>query len=296
MSAHAILARVGALASIFLLALVVYLSLIRPWQLRWGATDEEASRSMPGDEILQAPELNATRGVTVRALPEEIWPWIVQMGDGRAGFYAYDWFDNGGRPSATRIIPELQQLEAGDSIPLVAGRVYERVHSVDRLRSTVWISTDQPTTGSWTWVLDPIDESHTRLITRLRGSYQWTSPIILFQFWIDWGDFPFMRKSMLGIKQRAEGEITDTFSGAVAEGVQWGIALLEFLIAVWLMFRRRWWRPWLVALSTGAVFGMIFYLTLPLWVGFLLLAMILLGLVWVHRTAEPLLNLKRSTP
>jgi hypothetical protein len=98
---------------------------------------------MPGDEILEAPELNATRAVTVRAPPEKIWPWIVQMGDGRAGFYAYDWFDNSGRPSATRIIPELQELEAGDSIPLVEGRVYERVHSVDRLRSTVWISTDQ---------------------------------------------------------------------------------------------------------------------------------------------------------
>lgn len=295
MSAHAALARVGAVASIFLLALITYLSLIRPWQLRWGATDEEFSRSMPGDEILQSPELSATRAVTVRAPPEKIWPWIVQMGDGRAGFYAYDWLDNGGRSSATRIIRGLQQLQAGDSIPLVEGRVYERVHSVDPLRSTVWVSTDQPITGSWAWVLDPIDENHTRLITRLRGSYQWTSPVILFQLWIDWGDFPFMRKSLLGVKQRAEGEIRDTYASDVAEGIQWGIALLEFLVALWLMFRRRWWRPWLVALSTGAVFGMIFYLMFPLWVGFVLLAMISFGLLWTYRTAEPLSHLNRST-
>jgi hypothetical protein len=293
MSKHAI-TRVGAIASIFFLALVVYLSLIRPWQLRWGATDEEVARPMPGDEILASPELNATRAITIRAPPEEIWPWIVQIGDRRAGFYGYDWFDNRGQRSATRIIPELQRLEVGDSVPIVEGFAYERVHSVDPLRSMVWVSIDHPTTGSWTWVLKPIDKNHTRLITRLRGSYQWTSPVILFQFLIDWGDFPFMRKSMLGIKQRAEGEITDTYAGAVAEGVQWGIALLEFLAAVVLMFRRHWWRPWLVALATGLVFGLIFYVTPPLWIGFLLEIAIFLGLLWSYRTAVRLSNFHRQ--
>ena len=99
MSTHAVITRVLMLASIFLLALVVYLSLIRPWQLRWGATDEEVNRSLPGDEVLETPEFDATRAITVRASPEEVWPWIVQMGDRRAGFYAYDWFDNRGQPS-----------------------------------------------------------------------------------------------------------------------------------------------------------------------------------------------------
>ena len=57
-----------------------YLRFIRPWQLRWGATDEEVARAMPGDDVVKQPTFNATRAVTIQARPEEIWPWLVQMG------------------------------------------------------------------------------------------------------------------------------------------------------------------------------------------------------------------------
>ena len=87
-----------------------YLKVVRPWQLRWGATDEEVSRSMPGDDIMLHPNFNATRAITINARPEQIWPWIVQMGFGRAGWYSYDWLDNLGRPSAERIV---QCVETG---------------------------------------------------------------------------------------------------------------------------------------------------------------------------------------
>ncbi len=284
MTTRALLVRLVGLAAIFLLVLVAYLLVIRPWQLTWGATDEEVSRVLPGDEIVTSPGFNATRAVTVRARPEQIWPWIVQMGDRRAGFYSYDWFDNRLRPSAERIIPELQRLEVGDRIPLAPG-VYELVHAMDPPRSMVWISMDDPPSGSWTWVLEPIDPQRTRLITRMRGAYDWTSPLILFQLWIDWGDFAFMRRSMLGIKQRAEGEILDTFAGGVAEGVLWGVAFVEFCAAVVLMMlRREWWRPWVVALATAAVFLLIFYARPPLWIGTLSEATILAGLVWSSRS------------
>jgi hypothetical protein len=86
----------------------VYLRFIRPWQLRWGATDEEVARAIPGDDVVKSPTFHATRGVTVQARPEEIWPWLLQMGVTRAGWYSYDLFDNLGKPSAERIIPELQ--------------------------------------------------------------------------------------------------------------------------------------------------------------------------------------------
>jgi hypothetical protein len=85
----------------------VYLQLLRPWQLRWGATDDELRRAMPGDELVTRPSFNATRAVTVQAQPSVIWPWIVQIGFGRAGWYSYDLLDNLGRPSARRIIAEL---------------------------------------------------------------------------------------------------------------------------------------------------------------------------------------------
>src|SRR3712207_8025462 len=68
----------------------VYMFCIRPWQLRWGATDEEVEHPMPGDEIVKDPTFNATRAVTIRARPEEIWPWIVQIGMTRAGWYSYE--------------------------------------------------------------------------------------------------------------------------------------------------------------------------------------------------------------
>jgi hypothetical protein len=99
----------------------VYLQVIRPWQLRWGATDDEVRRPMPGDELVTRPTFNATRAVTVQAPPSLIWPWIVQIGFGKAGWYSYDLLDNFGRPSAKRIIPELQHLQPGDVVPFYQG-------------------------------------------------------------------------------------------------------------------------------------------------------------------------------
>jgi hypothetical protein len=96
----------------------VYLRFIRPWQLRWGATDEEVGRAMVGDDVVKSPTFNATRAVTIQARPEEIWPWLVQIGVTRAGWYSYNWMDNLGRPSADRIVPELQHVAVGDLIPM----------------------------------------------------------------------------------------------------------------------------------------------------------------------------------
>ncbi len=71
---------------------------------------------MPGDELIAEPTFNATRAVTVHAAPEQIYPWLVQIGITRAGWYSYDWVDNPGRPSARRVIPELQKMKVGDIV------------------------------------------------------------------------------------------------------------------------------------------------------------------------------------
>lgn len=283
---RAFFVRAGVVVVTLLLALGVYLLMIRPWQLRWGATDDEVARSLPGDEIVSRPAFNATRAVTVRARPEEIWPWIVQIGDLRAGFYSYDWFDNRGKPSAERILPELQRLRVGDEIP-ISSAFHMRVQSMDRPRSIVWIGSEEPPLSTWVWHLEPIDEHHTRLLTRMRTSYDWTSPTIVMQLWVDWGDFPFLRKCMLGIKQRAEGRTTDSYLGDVAEGVQWGVAFFEFLAAISLiMSRRQWWYPWALAATTAAVFLLIFYIRPPLWLGALAETTILFGLLWCRRATD----------
>jgi hypothetical protein len=100
------------------IVLATYFLWIRPWHLHWGAGEEEIVRSLPGDETVKRPGFVATRAVTINASPENIWPWLVQVGCKRAGWYSYDWIDNLGKPSAEQIIAELQNLQPGDTIPM----------------------------------------------------------------------------------------------------------------------------------------------------------------------------------
>jgi hypothetical protein len=102
-------------------ALTYYIVAVRPWLLRWGATVEEASSPLPGDELVPEPVYATTRAVTVRVSAESIWPWLVQLGQGRAGFYTYDLLEQivgAAIRSADRIVPELQQLAVGDTVLL----------------------------------------------------------------------------------------------------------------------------------------------------------------------------------
>lgn len=85
------------------------------------ATDEEKSRSLPGDQFVKDAIASITHAITINQRREDVWPWLVQMGAGRAGWYSYDFVDNGGRPSARRIIPELQNAEVGTLFPAVPG-------------------------------------------------------------------------------------------------------------------------------------------------------------------------------
>jgi len=186
-------------------ALGIYIFSYRPRQLRWGATDEEVARSMPGDEIVAHPVFNATRAITVNARPEEIWPWLVQIGFGRAGWYSYDILDNLGRHSSEQILPEFQHLEKGDLIPLGPGEASGLyVKDIRPDESMVWWERKRQAT-SWVWGLYPIGDGQTRLITRVRNDYRrGLSNFVFGLLLIEPADFPLMRKCMLGIKRRAE--------------------------------------------------------------------------------------------
>ena len=94
-------------------AVTGYVRYVRPWQLTWGATSEEVSRPLPGDELVARPTFNATRAISIAAAPGRVWPWLLQVGLTRAGWYSYDILDNLGRRSARRIVPELQGLAPG---------------------------------------------------------------------------------------------------------------------------------------------------------------------------------------
>jgi hypothetical protein len=181
----------------------VYVRLIRPWQLHWGATDAESERPLPGDDDIPKPTFNATRAVTVAARPEEIWPWLVQIGVGRAGWYSYDWLDNLGRRSAERILPEWQHLAIGDVIPMSPnGKSGQWVKALEPNRWMLW--GDKAGNAVWYWGLEPPDEQHTHLITRVRLRYHWTSPALLFDLLVEFTDIVMMRKCLLGLKRRVE--------------------------------------------------------------------------------------------
>jgi hypothetical protein len=92
--------------------------LYRSWHLRWGATPAETAASLPGDALVPHAQFKATRAITIDAPPGAVWPWLVQVGCLRAGFYSNDLLDNLGHPSATTIVPSLQHLQIGQWVPM----------------------------------------------------------------------------------------------------------------------------------------------------------------------------------
>lgn len=181
-----------------------FVKVYRPWHHRWGATDEEVAGGMPGDELIPVAEFHPTRAITIAARPEEIWPWIVQIGYGRAGFYAYDLLDNLGHPSAEQIIADLQDPTVGDWIPMsptVNDSTAFRVKAFEPNRWMLWSKPD----STWCWTLHPIDAERTRLICRIKTKYLWTEPIVFVSlFLMEFGDFFMSRRELLGIRRRAE--------------------------------------------------------------------------------------------
>ena len=179
---------------------LVYLQYVRPWQLTWGATPAEVSRRLPSDDLVTSPTFDATRAITLDAPPAQVWPWLVQVGVTRAGWYSYDLLDNLGRPSARRIVPELQDLTPGDIIPMSPnGKQGMPVLTVDAPTSMVW---GEPGGTTWAWQLDENDTGGTRLVTRVRSRYRWLSPSIAFSLLVEFGDIWMMRKMLLNLRER----------------------------------------------------------------------------------------------
>jgi hypothetical protein len=170
-------------------------------QMHWGATADEATRPLPFDDLVPQPTWSSTRAVTIEATPEQIWPWLVQIGWGRAGWYGYDWVDNGGQPSSWEILPEFQHLEVGTNFPMSPVTAMT-CRAFDAPR---WMLLRMGNIGSFLWYLDPIDERHTRLMIRMRDRYRWFNPLILMmQLAVDAFDIFFQWKCLNGVKARAE--------------------------------------------------------------------------------------------
>ena len=192
--------------------------LYRGWHLHWGATHGELSASMAGDSLLPRAQFKATRAITIEAAPEEVWPWLVQVGCLRAGWYSNDLLDNLGRPSATSIVVALQHLEVGQWVPMSptpppSERTALRVDSFEIDKWLLWTKPD----STWAWQLTPTSNGGTRLVTRIHAVYDWRHPLdaLLGVVLMEFGDFAMMRRMLRGIRARAEAVAAQTvLSGA----------------------------------------------------------------------------------
>jgi hypothetical protein len=194
-----------------------YVWYVRPWHLRWGATDAEVAMSLPGDDLEPTPwgaapgsatrgrrqdtrPLRATRAITINAPASAIWPWLTQIGQGRGGFYSYAWLEEllGGVRSANAILPEHQKLKVGDPIHLHAYTPSLPVALLEEERALVL-------GDSWAFVLRPITKTKTRLVIRNSGAF---SPgvlnFIIWRVFFEPINFIMERRMLLGIKERAE--------------------------------------------------------------------------------------------
>jgi hypothetical protein len=220
MSSRRYLVRRGALVAAC--GTWTYLRLVRPWHQRWGATDDEVRRPLPGDEEVPNPTVQSTRATTIGAPPQDVWPWIAQIGYvgyGRAGWYAFDFWDaDAGRGrSSWRVIPEAQRLEVGLLIGeeglkvrsfevnehLVLAYHYPRVEWV--LKEGLW-----PKFGecSLAFVLQPTNDGGTRLLVRTRFTLGGLGVHLLWWPLFEVGDFFQQWRMLPGIKRRAEAGST----------------------------------------------------------------------------------------
>jgi hypothetical protein len=188
-----------------------YILLARPRQLRWGATDRELDESLPGDELVANVDLSATRAITISASADQVWPWIAQLGQGRGGFYSYDFLENlvgCDIHSADRIVPEWQDVSVGGKVRF-APEVGLDVALLERERSLVLCGgvpigkTAPPYDFTWAFALRDRPDGTTRLLVRERYAYTrpW-APLLVEP--TEAVSFVMSQKMLRGIKDRAE--------------------------------------------------------------------------------------------
>ena len=206
--------------------------MIRLGQLRRGATDADVRRSLPGDDLVPDPKCGYTQAITIKAPVSEVWPWLVQIGYKRAGWYSHDFLHrlvgiagcvDDERRSAKRIIPELQDLKVGDVVEIAPGMGYvvaglkpeQALILHMRVDSGKWqsLASSDPLpekylSSSWVWSLEETDEGTSRLIVRVRSD---CSPGLLSSLSTrisnELGRMVMQPKTLRVLKQRAETNI-----------------------------------------------------------------------------------------
>jgi hypothetical protein len=195
-------------------AMVAALALALRLGRRSGVTDAEVRRALPGDDLIADPGLVTDRAITIHAPAQDVWPWVVQMGYHRGGWYTSRWLDKLlwriDNPSVDRIVPDLQELTVGDIVPDgPPGTAFFKVGVLESGHAIVYLDdagTHVPgVVWSWAFVLDPIDGHATRTQVRTRATYKPSLVItLLARLIIGPSDFVMAGQVLRGIKRRAE--------------------------------------------------------------------------------------------
>jgi hypothetical protein len=228
---------IAAIVVLLAFVLVVLPPLTRGFTNRWGATDAEVASAMAGDDLVTAPEQNSTRAVTVKATPELVFALVRQMGYGRGGWYAWDWFYQlTGSANfvdghhTTRVDPNLQRFGKGSTMELfpaakLTAVAYDPPRAIVLYKNTDAANqqlpvgaTDGPHSDmSWAWIVDPQPDGTTRLILRTRSSNVGMPGFVrwLYDQPLEMGGAVFGYKTLVGIKRIAEklssaGVVVDT--------------------------------------------------------------------------------------
>jgi hypothetical protein len=194
---------------------------IRPWHLRWGASDADLSRRWPGDELVPNPRARAVRAVTIDAPPDDLWRWIMQVGRDRGGFYSYTWLENligADIRNVHHLIPELPERRPGDTVWMgpehrFGGQARMVVGAIVPKRAMVLVAPQDAESalaggpapeGVWSFVIDPVSDVESRLVMlSVSGEPVRFSRLSQLVFW-EPAHFVMERRMMLTIKRLAE--------------------------------------------------------------------------------------------
>ena len=290
-----------------IIILVATFGLIRHSTPTWGATKAELERTLPGDELIERAPGDMTQGVTIDAPPEEVWPWIAQIGDERGGFYSYTFIENplqklvGGEAvyhNANRILPQFQNPQPGEGVIMDS----LQVHAVEpgKWLLATEISEEGEVGWVWLWHVEPVGTNQTRLLVRsaMRLFPEAGNPVVSTM--TDLGAFVMGWRMIEGLKLRAEGR-TEPAQIEAVEILLWLAALVAGLGAAGLFLTRRAWQAPLL-LGLAALFTLIWFtFWLPsIWLR-LLFDIALFALLWwvasrVTRVTPATWSEQRQTP
>jgi hypothetical protein len=217
-----------------------YLLVLYPWMTRWGATDTELTMPLPGDGIVPVVNSQSTRAVTIHAPADEVWKWVLQIGQERAGFYSNDWLENltlADIHNVNAIRPEWQSRQPGEVVLGAGGNVYGQ-------KSNWHIQAYEDGKSLYLWgsiTVIPVDAGTSRLLVRTRNAPSSLPVEIISKFSYDWMHFVMERGLLLGIKARAEGSLDTNPIPQIFSAIGWITASLGIAFVLFARHRGWWW-------------------------------------------------------